>query len=106
MSLTGQIAKNIRCMHFGANWTGPDMKQQLEGITWKQATTKISNFNTIATLVFHMKYYFGIQIRVLEGGPLEGKDELSFDHPPLIQKRIGKPWWIRPGMRQNSWPGL
>lgn len=81
--LSRNIAKHFREVHFGGNWTTSNLKDQLENVTWKHATTQVHSLNTIATLLNHMNYYMPVLIRVLEGGPLEGKDELSFAHPPI-----------------------
>jgi hypothetical protein len=59
------------------------MKDSLQGVDWQQATTKVHSFNTIATLVYHIHYFVIVAGRVLEGGPLEGNDKYSFDHPPI-----------------------
>lgn len=83
MTITAQIAKHLREVNFGGNWTVSNLKDIVSDITWKEATTKINNFNTIATLVFHINYFVEAQIEVLKGKPLNAKDELSFDHPPI-----------------------
>ncbi|MBI5913965.1 MAG: DUF1572 domain-containing protein [Bacteroidetes bacterium] len=83
MHLTAQIAKHFRDVHFGGNWTSVNLKATLADVTWQQATTKVHSFNTIATLVFHIGYYVNVVMKVLQGGPLEGNDKLSFDHPPI-----------------------
>lgn len=83
MKTTEHIARQIREVYFGKNWSGPYLKQQLEGVNWKQATTQIHNINTIATLVFHMNYYVKGVSDYLEGGELEIRDKFSFDHPPI-----------------------
>ena len=83
MNLTEQIAKHIREVHFGGNWTASNLKENLAGISWQQATTNVNSFNTIAALVYHMNYFVCVVIRVLEGGPLEGNDKFSFDCPPI-----------------------
>ena len=84
MISTQQIAEHFKQVHFGGNWTASNLKEQLNGVNWQQATQKIGSLNTIATLVFHINYYVGIIIKVLEGGPLEGSDKLSFN-VPLIE---------------------
>lgn len=84
MKITAQIARHLRDLHFGNNWTGVNFQTALEGVTWEQATTRVADFNTIAILVYHTGYYVTAMIRVLEGGPLDTKDELSFNHPPLL----------------------
>jgi len=81
--LSRNIAKHFREVISGGNWTTSNLHDQLKDITWQQATTKVYSLNTIATLVNHLSYYFPVMIKVLEGGPLEGKDELSFAHPPV-----------------------
>ncbi len=86
MSLTTQIAKHIRDVHFGGNWTSVNLKATLSDVTWEQAITKVHNFNTLATLLFHVNYYVGIQLKVLQGGPVEGSDKLSFAHPTIASQ--------------------
>ncbi len=83
MSLTKQIASQLRQIHFGGNWTGANLREKLEGLTWQQATTPIPPFHPIATLVVHMNYYIAATIEVLRGGPLDASDEKSFDHAPI-----------------------
>lgn len=83
MSLSKQLAKNLRDVHFGGNWTAVNMKDALAGITWQQATTQLHTLNTIATLVFHINYYISAVTKTLQGSPLEAKDEYSFAHPPI-----------------------
>lgn len=83
MTVSAQIAKHLRDVHFGGNWTVSNLKDALSGLTWQEVTTKVHSFNTIATLVFHINYFVGAQIKVMQGEPLNAKDELSFDHPPI-----------------------
>jgi hypothetical protein len=97
MNLTTQIAKHLREVYFGGNWTFSNLKDQLENLTWQQATTKVYSFNTIVTLVYHSNYYIVAALKVLQGGPLDSKDKYSFDHPPIKsrqdwQKLIDKVW--------------
>jgi hypothetical protein len=83
MELTKQMAKHLREIHFGKNWTWSYMKEHLDGLTWEQATTRVGNMNTIATLVNHMHYYVARIIEVLEGKALSGSDKESFRYPPI-----------------------
>lgn len=53
MTLIEQIAKHFRAVHFGGNWTSVNLKDTLAGINWQEATAKLYNLNTIASLVFH-----------------------------------------------------
>lgn len=97
MQLSTQLAKHLREVHFGVNWTWVNMKDSLADVDWQQATTKVHSFNTIATLVYHIHYFVIVAGRVLEGGPLEGNDKYSFDHPPIQSQEdweqfLGKVW--------------
>jgi hypothetical protein len=83
MSITKEIANHVRQVYFGGNWTSSCLKEQLTNITWQQATTKIKDFNTIVTLVYHVNYYVHEVSKVLEGNPLLSSDALSFKHPPI-----------------------
>jgi len=83
MNLTAQIAKHLRDVHFGGNWCSVNLKTSLSDVTWQQAAANVHSLNSIYTLVFHNGYYMKLILRVMEGGPLEGNDKLSFQHPPL-----------------------
>jgi hypothetical protein len=97
MNVTAQIAKQIREVHFGGNWTDVDLKQSLDGVDWQQATAKVYSLNTIANLVFHMNYYVCSVMTVLKNEPLESKQEHSFDLKPINsaedwEKLMDKTW--------------
>lgn len=77
------ISKHFREIYFGGNWTCSNLKDQLSDITWLEATTKLYNLNTIATLTYHIHYYVKAVSAVLNGNSLQAKDELSFTHPPI-----------------------
>lgn len=81
--MTSQLAKHLHDVHFGGNWTWVNMKDTLSDITWKEATAKVFNVNTIASLVYHINYYVVAITGVIEGCPLESKDKFSFDVPPI-----------------------
>lgn len=94
---TTHIAKNIRDIHFGGNWTYSNLKDQVADVDWLLATKKLHSFNTIATLVFHVNYFVEAAITVLEGKSLTAKDQYSFNHPPIHseedwQKMLDKTW--------------
>lgn len=97
MNLTNQIAKHLRDVHFGGNWTDVNLKSTLEDVDWQRATTKVSSLNTIAVLVYHMNYYITALIRVIEGNPINASDKYSFDLPPIQsqqdwEKIVEKTW--------------
>jgi len=87
MNLPAQLAKHLKDVHFGGNWTSSNLKDNLTDVNWQQATTQIHSFNTIATLVYHVNYYISAVLKVLQGGPLEASDKYSFDLPPIESQR-------------------
>jgi uncharacterized damage-inducible protein DinB len=87
MNLTGQIAKHLREVHFGGNWTWSYLKEHLEGVSWEEATEQVYAFNTIATLVYHMSYYLNAVFNRVQGKLLDAKHELSFEHPPIASQK-------------------
>jgi hypothetical protein len=97
MNLQGQIAKHLREVYFGGNWTDVNLKDTLKDVTWEQATTKVYSFNTIAMLVFHMNYYISAVTKVLKGEPLSSSDKYCFDCPPILTQEdwenlVNKTW--------------
>lgn len=86
MTLTHQIAKHFREVHFGGNWTAVNLKDTLADISWQQAITKVDNLHTIATLVFHINYYVSAVLKVLQGESLDASDKFSFDLPALTSE--------------------
>ena len=97
MNLSAHLAKHLREIHFGGNWAGSNLKDNLADITWQQATAQVYSFNTIATLVNHMNYYISAVSKVLEGEALNAKDEYSFEHPPIEspedwEKMMNRTW--------------
>ena len=97
MSLTPQIAKQFRDVHFGGNWTFVNLQDTLKDVNWQQATTQIYSFNTIAVLVYHINYYVDGVSKVLKGGGLDISDRFSFDLLPIQshedwQKLLDKLW--------------
>lgn len=60
-----------------------NLRDTLSDVTWQQATTELPGFNTIAKLTYHIHYFVSVALKVLQGGPLEGNDKLSFDCPPI-----------------------
>lgn len=97
MKISQQIAKHFREVNFGGNWTTVNLRDVLADVTWEQATARVHSFNTIATLVYHMNYYVGVVLKVLNGEPLNAKDEYSFKVPPIQspqdwQKLLDRVW--------------
>lgn len=87
MHIASQIAKHLRDVYFGGNWTSVNLKQTLADVDWQQAVQQPADANTIATLVYHMSYYVSAVKKVLEGAPLNASDKLSFDHPEIASQQ-------------------
>jgi hypothetical protein len=97
MELTTQIAKQLRDLYFGGNWTGSNFKEHLSDLTWQQAMQQVHGFNRIVTLIYHTNYYIDVLTSKLNGEPLTAKDKYSFDHPPVEsaeewEKLLEKTW--------------
>src|ERR1051326_908672 len=97
INLTTELAKQIRAVHFGGNWTDSNMRDNLASVSWQQASTKVYNLNSIAALVYHVNYFVRAILQVLDGGPLDAHDKYSFDHPAISseedwQKLLDQTW--------------
>lgn len=86
MTIQEQIAKNLREVFMGKNWTEVNLKESLQDVTWQMATQKIDTLNTISTLVFHINFYVIAALKVLQGEPLDSHDKDSFECPPVLSK--------------------
>ena len=81
MKTAEELSKHIRGSFFGPNWTFSNVRDQLSDVTREMAFEKVGDLNTIAVLTYHIFYFVNVQLHVLEGGPLEGSDKLSFNVP-------------------------
>ena len=83
MNLSQELARHLREVHIGGNWTESNIKDQLSDVSWEESIVQVHGLNTIAMLSFHMHYFVRTVLRVLQGGPLDGDDKVSFEHPPI-----------------------
>lgn len=81
-----EIAKHLRGLYFGGNWTSVNVKNTIESVTLPEATIKISTLNTIAVLVYHINYYIEGVLPVFKEGKLDIKDKFSFDAPSFASE--------------------
>lgn len=78
------IANRLREVLLNGRWiANTNYKEQLESVTWQQATEQIGSLNTIAMLTYHINYYLAGVLNVFNGGELEIRDRYSFDLPPV-----------------------
>jgi hypothetical protein len=82
--ITQGIARHIREIHFGNNWSDIDMTTTLADVTWQQAVaTPIPNANSIAVLVFHTNFYLNYVHKSIKEGVYKFDHEDSFKAPPI-----------------------
>jgi uncharacterized damage-inducible protein DinB len=86
-ALASNMAKHFREVFNGGNWTVSNVRDQLKDVTRQQSVQKAGDLNTIATLTFHIGYFVRVALKVLEGGPLEGKDSESLSHPAISNQQ-------------------
>jgi len=86
MNTAKEIARHIREIHVGNNWTDSCIKDAVQDITWQEAIAKPIEANTIAMLVFHMNFYLNIVHERLSGGGLNFTQEESFAVPVIANE--------------------
>ena len=78
------IANRLKEVFLNGYWiANTNYKDQLEKINWQEAIHQVENLNTIAALNYHINYYLVGLLHVFNGGPLEIKDQYSFNLPPI-----------------------
>ncbi len=78
------IANRLREVLLSGHWIANiNFKENIDGLTWKQATTSVEGLNSIALLTFHINYYLAGLLHVFHGGSLDIRDKYSFDMPPI-----------------------
>ncbi len=87
MSITKQLAKHLREVHFGGNWSCSNLRDQLSNVPWDIAIKQKDNENSIATLSYHISYYVNVLKEVLEKKGLNGKDKESFMLPNISNQK-------------------
>ncbi|WP_373075360.1 DUF1572 domain-containing protein [Zeaxanthinibacter enoshimensis] len=86
MTLSKQISEHFAQAYFGGNWTDVHLKEQLADLSVQEATAKIGDLNSIASLTYHIHFFVKATLQVLEGGELYAHDKYSFDLPPVTQQ--------------------
>jgi DinB superfamily len=79
-----EIARHIREIHFGNNWTDSAMQEVLKDVTWQQAIAMpIPNANSIAVLVFHTNFYLNYVHKSIKEGVYKFDHNDSFKVTPI-----------------------
>lgn len=97
MNIPTELARHLRAVYFGGNWTSVNLRDTLADVSWPEATAVVPGFHSIATLLFHVHYFVGAVLGVVRGGPLTAKDAYSFDGPPI---GAAAEW---DALRQRAW---
>nr|WKN35226.1 DinB family protein [Tunicatimonas sp. TK19036] len=80
MSRSEALASRLREVLLSGHWiANTNYQEQVESVTWEQATQKVGNLNTIVALTYHVTYYLTGILNVFNGGQLEIRDKYSFD---------------------------
>lgn len=84
MESAKQLGNRLKEVILDGLWiANTNYKDQLSGLDWKLAVTRVYALNTIELLTRHVHYYIAGLIKVFEGGPLDIKDKYSFDFAPV-----------------------
>ena len=68
MNILPRVAQHLRDVSYGNNWTEVNIKNTLQGIDHKKATTQSSfSENTIAALIHHLAYWNRVMIQRIKG---------------------------------------
>ncbi len=97
MNTPQKIAKHFREVYFGGNWTASCVQQQMEDVDLSEALQEVYDLNSIARLFCHLHYYTHVVLKVLQGGRLEAKDEVSFHVPEFKSSKEWEAW------KQEAW---
>lgn len=88
MTRNSFLANRLREVLLQGKWiANTNFKEQIQSVTWEQATQKVGNLNTIALLTFHINYYLQGLLNVFNGGALEIRDKYSFDMPEINSEK-------------------
>ncbi|MHA7059594.1 DinB family protein [Aquimarina sp. M1] len=91
MTNNKSIAYRLKEVLLNGRWiANTNYKELITSVTWKQATQKIEDLNTIAALTYHINYYLAGILSVFNGGTLEIRDAYSFDMPPITSENDWK----------------
>lgn len=84
MNYNEYLANRLKEILLSGKWVvGTNFKEQIEDLTWTEAIKKVENFNTIASITFHINYYLSGVMDVFKGGDLTIRDKYSFDAPEV-----------------------
>ena len=84
MELTTLISTHIKEVYEGNNWTDVNISGAISDLNFKEATAITpASSNTIASLLYHIKFYNEVVMQRLNGIAPEINDANGFDMPAL-----------------------
>jgi uncharacterized damage-inducible protein DinB len=83
MNTAQELARHIRGVYLGGNWTAVNLRDVLSDVTINEANDESLGVKSILTLACHVHYFTKAQLRVLRGEDLDANDALSFNHPDI-----------------------
>ncbi|MGD1847610.1 MAG: DinB family protein [Salibacteraceae bacterium] len=84
MTSSQQLARRLQEVLLDGKWiANTNYRQEIEHLSWQEATRQVDQFNSVAKLTFHINYYLAGLLQVLNGGPLTISDRFSFDLPTI-----------------------
>lgn len=87
MRRTQDISNRLNEVLLDGRWiANTNYRDQIESITWQEASYKIGSLNTIGVLVFHINYYLEGLLHCFKTGELLISDQYSFDAPKFQSK--------------------
>ena len=82
------LAHRLREVLLNGTWiANTNFKEQITGVSWKEAIYRVEQLNSIAMLTYHINYYIQGLLEVLRGGTLTIHDQFSFDLPDIRNKK-------------------
>lgn len=96
METSLQLANRFREVFLNGEWVvGTNFKIQLSELSREGLTKKVEDLHSIEELAFHIHYYIGGVLNVLEGGTLDIRDKYSFDFPPTQSDEEWKSFFMK-----------
>lgn len=81
------LASRFREVMLNGTWVAlTNWKDQLDKTDFATATQKVGDLNTIALLTYHIHYYIGGVLQVLQGGSLDIHDKYAFDMSAFLSE--------------------
>lgn len=80
MSLVKSLSDRFAETYLNGRWIcGTNVTELINSVSYREAVKSLHDLNSIALLAFHLSYYLGGVLQVLNGGKLDISDSKSFD---------------------------